>query len=42
MPRLILHALQVNRNGGRLPGPHAKGRRDLKFRLDALDGVALE
>jgi glyoxylase-like metal-dependent hydrolase (beta-lactamase superfamily II) len=36
MPRLILHALQVNINGGRLPAPEANGRRYLKFPLDAL------
>jgi glyoxylase-like metal-dependent hydrolase (beta-lactamase superfamily II) len=40
MPRLILHALQVNINGGRLPDPEADGRRYLKFPLDALDGAA--
>nr|WIE89106.1 MBL fold metallo-hydrolase [Mesorhizobium sp. WSM4875] len=36
MPKLILHALQVNINGGRLPEPEANGRRYLKFPLDAL------
>jgi glyoxylase-like metal-dependent hydrolase (beta-lactamase superfamily II) len=36
MPRLILHALQVNINGGRLPEPEANGRRYLKFPLNAL------
>jgi len=36
MPRLILHALQVNMNGGRLPEPEANGRRYLKFPLDSL------
>ncbi|MDW6023390.1 MBL fold metallo-hydrolase [Mesorhizobium sp. BAC0120] len=40
MPRLILHALQVNINGGRLPEPEANGRRYLKFPIDALDGAA--
>ncbi len=40
MPKLILHALQVNVNGGRLPEPEANGRRYLKFPLDALDGAA--
>ncbi len=39
MPRLILHALQVNMNGGRLPEPEANGRRYLKFPLDALEGA---
>jgi glyoxylase-like metal-dependent hydrolase (beta-lactamase superfamily II) len=36
MPRLILHALQVNMNGGRLPEPEGNGKRYLKFPLDAL------
>ncbi|MBS7698349.1 MAG: MBL fold metallo-hydrolase [Chelatococcus sp.] len=40
MPKLILHALQVNTNGGRLPEPEANGRRYLKFPLDALPGAA--
>jgi len=40
MPKLILHALQVNINGGRLPEPDASGRRYLKFPLDALPGSA--
>ena len=40
MPKLILHALQVNINGGRLPEPETDGRRYLKFPLDALDGAA--
>lgn len=40
MPRLILHALQVNMNGGRLPEPEANGRRYLKLPLDALEGAA--
>jgi glyoxylase-like metal-dependent hydrolase (beta-lactamase superfamily II) len=40
MPKLILHALQVNMNGGRLPEPEANGRRYLKFPLDALPGAA--
>lgn len=42
MPKLILHALQVNINGGRLPEPEANGRRYLKFPLDALPGAAWE
>jgi glyoxylase-like metal-dependent hydrolase (beta-lactamase superfamily II) len=42
MPRLILHALQININGGRLPEPEANGRRYLKFPLDALPGAAWE
>jgi glyoxylase-like metal-dependent hydrolase (beta-lactamase superfamily II) len=39
MPKLILHALQVNINGGRLPEPEANGRRYLKFPLDGLTGA---
>jgi glyoxylase-like metal-dependent hydrolase (beta-lactamase superfamily II) len=39
MPRLILHALQVNINGGRLPEPEDNGRRYLKFPLDAFRGA---
>ncbi len=40
MPKLILHALQVNIQGGRLPEPEANGRRYLKIPLNALDGAA--
>lgn len=40
MPRLILHALQVNINAGRLPELERNGRRYLKFPLDALSGAA--
>jgi glyoxylase-like metal-dependent hydrolase (beta-lactamase superfamily II) len=36
MPRLILHALQVNIRGGELPPPEDNGKRYLKFPLDAL------
>jgi uncharacterized protein (TIGR01244 family) len=39
MPKLILHALQVNVRAGRLPEPEANGRRYLKFPLDALGEV---
>lgn len=42
MPKLILHALQVNIDGGRLPKPEANGTRYLKFPLDALTGAAWE
>lgn len=42
MPRLILHALQVNISGGQLPKPEANGRRYLKFPLDALRGAVWE
>lgn len=40
MPKLILHALQVNTNGGRLPEPEANGMRYLKIPLNALEGGA--
>jgi uncharacterized protein (TIGR01244 family) len=40
MPKLILHALQININGGRLPEPESNGKRYLKFPLDALEGTA--
>lgn len=40
MPKLILHALQVNINGGRLPTPESNGKRYLKIPLDALHGAA--
>lgn len=40
MPKLILHALQVNTRGGRLPEPEANGMRYLKIPLDALEGAA--
>ena len=36
MPKLILHALQVNMVGGRLPMPESNGTRYLKIPLDAL------
>ncbi|ABS68129.1 glyoxylase-like metal-dependent hydrolase (beta-lactamase superfamily II) [Hephaestia caeni] len=37
MPKLILHSLQVNIQGGRLPEPEENGIRYLKIPLDALD-----
>ncbi|KPQ24493.1 MAG: hypothetical protein HLUCCA13_09560 [Halomonas sp. HL-48] len=40
MPKLILHALQVNTRGGRLPEPEANGKRYLKIPLNALEGAA--
>ena len=40
MPKLILHALQVNIRGGDLPEPEDNGRRYLKIPLDALPGAA--
>lgn len=42
MPKLILHALQVNVRGGRLPAPEDNGTRYLKIPLDALEGAAWE
>jgi glyoxylase-like metal-dependent hydrolase (beta-lactamase superfamily II) len=39
MPKLILHALQVNIQGGRLPEPEQNGTRYLKIPLDALGDV---
>jgi glyoxylase-like metal-dependent hydrolase (beta-lactamase superfamily II) len=36
MPRLILHALQVNMRGGRLPAPEDNGRSYLKIPIGAL------
>ncbi len=42
MPKLILHSLQVNALGGRLPEPEANGKRYLKIPLDALEGAAWE
>jgi len=40
MPKLILHALQVNIMGDRLPDPENNGRRYLKIPIDALGDVA--
>lgn len=40
MPKLILHALQVNLRGGRLPEPGPGGRRCLSIPLDVLPGAA--
>ena len=40
MPKLILHALQVNIRGGRLPEAESNGRRYLKLPLDALSDAA--
>ncbi|EJN02096.1 MBL fold metallo-hydrolase [Phyllobacterium sp. YR531] len=39
MPKLILPALQINLNGGRLPEPETNGTRYLKIPLNALGGV---
>jgi glyoxylase-like metal-dependent hydrolase (beta-lactamase superfamily II) len=40
MPKLILHALQINTNAGRLPKPESNGRRYLKIPLNAIEGAA--
>lgn len=42
MPKLILHSLQVNIRGGRLPEPEENGRRYLRIPLDTLEGAAWE
>jgi len=39
MPKLILHSLQVNIRGGRLPEPESNGGRYLKIPIDALDAA---
>jgi glyoxylase-like metal-dependent hydrolase (beta-lactamase superfamily II) len=39
MPKLILHALQVNIRGGRLPEREDNGKRYLRIPLDALGGA---
>jgi glyoxylase-like metal-dependent hydrolase (beta-lactamase superfamily II) len=39
LPTLMLHALQVNILGGRLPSPESNGRRYLKIPIDILDGA---
>jgi len=39
MPKLILHSLQINTNGGRLPESESNGRRYLKIPLDLLTGA---
>jgi hypothetical protein len=36
MPKLILHALQVNLRGGKLPPAEADGRSYLKIPIGAL------
>ncbi|WP_127145807.1 MBL fold metallo-hydrolase [Pelagibacterium montanilacus] len=40
MPKLILHALQINTNAGRLPEPEDNGKRYLRIPLNALEGAA--
>lgn len=39
-PRIMLHALQVNLNAGRLPEPESSGTRYLKIPLDAFSVAA--
>ncbi len=39
MPKLILHALQINTNAGRLPEPEANGTRYLKIPMNLLDAA---
>jgi glyoxylase-like metal-dependent hydrolase (beta-lactamase superfamily II) len=39
MPKLILHSLQVNIRGGRLPEQETNGKRYLKIPLDALEAA---
>lgn len=39
MPKLILHALQINTNAGRLPEPESNGTRYLKIPLNLLDSA---
>jgi hypothetical protein len=38
MPKLILHALQININGGQLPEPEDNGMRYLKLPIGAFPG----
>ena len=40
MPRLILHALQVNVNGGRLPTPEDDGYRYIKIPLNRFGNAS--
>lgn len=42
MPKLILHALQVNIRGGRLPEPENDGQRYIKLPLGRFDGAPWE
>ena len=42
MPKVMLHALQVNIAGGRLPPPEQNGTRYIKIPLDALPCAAWE
>jgi glyoxylase-like metal-dependent hydrolase (beta-lactamase superfamily II) len=40
MPKLILHALQVNIDGGRLPAPEENGMRYLRLPMNAFQGTS--
>ncbi|MGN7734730.1 MBL fold metallo-hydrolase [Ensifer sp. 22564] len=40
MPKLILHALQINTNAGRLPQPEDNGLRYLKIPINLIGGAA--
>ena len=40
VPKLMLHALQVNTNAGRLPEPEGNGTRYLKIPMNLLPGAA--
>jgi glyoxylase-like metal-dependent hydrolase (beta-lactamase superfamily II) len=42
MPKLILHALQINIAGGRLPAPDRSGKRYLKIPLDGFPSAVWE
>lgn len=42
MPKIILHAPQVNINGVRLPEPEANGMHYLKLPLGTLQGATWE
>ncbi|TWG89043.1 hypothetical protein L598_000900001220 [Mesorhizobium sp. J18] len=42
MPKLILHALQVNINGGRLPEAERNGRRYLKIPIGVFPTATWE
>ncbi|MBX8785536.1 MBL fold metallo-hydrolase, partial [Ochrobactrum sp. GRS2] len=42
IPKLMLHALQVNIRGGRLPEPESNGQRYIKIPLGRFDGEPWE
>ena len=39
LPKLMLHSLQVNIQGGRLPEPETNGRAYLKIPIGAFEGM---